>query len=92
MGHVTVAVSDKQVALLVEAVRFLIGNGHNREDARLCEDGVHLLERAITRLGEEEIDDRKDEGVDNGEDDVGLVANIGKRNRRNLLKFQLLVN
>ena len=40
----------------------------------LPEDDVHLLEAAVGGFGVEEVDGGEDEGVDDGEDDVGPVA------------------
>jgi hypothetical protein len=39
----------------------------------LLEDHVHLFQRPVPSLGEEEVDKREDDGVDYGENRVGVV-------------------
>lgn len=66
---------DQQLTVLSVASGLVVRNADDVEDIRrLVEDLVHLLERAVRGLGVEEVDAGDDEGVDDGEDDVGLVA------------------
>ncbi len=46
-------------------------------EALVQEDLVHLLETASCGLGVEEVSDRYETGVENGPDDVELIAEIG---------------
>lgn len=71
-------VGDEQLAVAAVPLGLLLGRAHDVDEAPraadLVEDGVHLLERAVRRLGIEEVHRGHDEGVDDGEDDVRLVA------------------
>lgn len=75
---VRLLVLDEQLAVLAVAAGFAAGDAHDAEPAlgpgSLVEDGVHLLERAVRRLGVEEVDGRHHEGVDDGEYCVRVVA------------------
>ena len=74
-----VGIVDKQLTVLAIAMRQLVCNLDNVESVgRLVEDFIHFLERAVSGFGEEEVDGWDHCGVDDGEDDVGLVANVGK--------------
>lgn len=60
-----------EVAVLVVSERLLDGDLDHVEYVRaLLEDAVHLLQRTVASFWEEEVDDREDEGVDDGEDDL----------------------
>lgn len=73
-------VRDEQLAIPSVALGLVPGRAHDVEEApgavHLVEDGVHLFERAIRRLGVKEVDRGHDEGVDDGEDDVRLVGDV----------------
>lgn len=60
-------------------MRQIFGNLDNIEGAGCCmEDFIHLLERTIRSLREKEVYTWHHGGVDDSEDDVGFVADIGK--------------
>ncbi|KAI6756616.1 hypothetical protein HG530_011214 [Fusarium avenaceum] len=44
--------------------------------SNLLEDSVHLLQRSICCLGEEEVNRRHHDGVYNGKDDIGVRSNV----------------
>ena len=70
-----VLIVDEQLAVLAVPLWLIVRNADDGEDAlALAEDAVHLLERAVGGFGIEEVDAGHDEGVDDGEDDVGLVT------------------
>lgn len=74
-----VGVIHQQLAVLAVAPRLHLGLVHDLEHALpagldVVEDTIHLLETAVRRLRVEEVDRGHHEGVDDGEDDVGLVA------------------
>jgi hypothetical protein len=74
-----IRVVNQQFALLVVPMRQLRGNLDTIERVRrLMEDLVHLLETPVRGLGKEEVHGWHDGGVDDGEDDVGLVADGGE--------------
>ena len=57
-------VVDKQLPLLTVASRLIACDFDDGEIAiALAEDTIHFFERAICRLGVEEVDDGYDEGV-----------------------------
>jgi len=59
-----IVIRDEQLAILAIAPRRLLRNLHDIENRRrIVEDGVHFFERAVGRLGIEEVDDRDDEGI-----------------------------
>jgi hypothetical protein len=69
-------------AVLVVHEGLLDRDGNHVEDiCRLLEDEVHLFERPVSGLREEEVDGGEDEGVDHSEDDVGSVPNRLKCDR-----------
>ena len=68
------------VAVFVVHERLLDGDRDDVEDVRrLLEDHVHLFQRPVSGLREEEVDDGEDGEVDNGEDGVGVVLDGLKR-------------
>lgn len=73
-------VVDEKRAVLVIALRLLLGNLDDVKGAleavALLEDLVHLLQGPVGCLGIEEVDTGHHEGVDNGKDDVCLVADV----------------
>lgn len=71
----SVIVVDEQLSVLAEPPWFLSRHLDNGED-RVClvENTIHLLKRAIGRLRIEKVDDGDDEGVNDGKDDVSLIA------------------
>lgn len=74
-----IRIVHEQLAVLAVAPRLDLGLVHDLEDALpaggdLVEDAVHLLEGAVGRLRVEEVHRGDHEGVDDCEDDVGLVA------------------
>ena len=72
-------VVDEQLALLAIAVRHVAGDADDVERVgALVEDFVHLFERTACGLGEEEVGRGHHEGVDDGEDDVRVVLDVGK--------------
>lgn len=79
-------VVDEQLAVLAVAARQLAGHAHDVEvrlrAGDLVEDGVHLLERAVGRLGVEEVHRGHHEGVDDGEDGVRVVLDAFEGHRR----------
>ena len=63
--------------MLIIPMRHIIRNLDDVEwVGGLVENLVHFLERAVRRLGEEKIDAGHHEGVYDGEDNVGLVADV----------------
>lgn len=78
-------VSDEKVAVLVVAAGLLLGNADQREDVGcLVEDGVHLLKRSVGGFRVEEVNGRENGKVDDGEDDVSLVLDVGECHRSDL--------
>jgi hypothetical protein len=75
-----VVVVDEKLAVLAVAAGLVLGDLDDGEPAAgtldLVEDGIHLLERAVGRLGIEEVDHGHDDGVDDGKDEVRPVANV----------------
>lgn len=73
-------VIDEQRTVLVITLRLLFGNLDDVKSAleavAILENLVHLLQRPVGCLGVEEVDTRYHEGVDDGKNDVGLVADI----------------
>lgn len=72
-------VGNQQVSGLIIAMWHLVRDLNDVE--RVCslvEDFIHFLERTVCGLGEEEIDAWDHEGVDDGKDDVGFVADVCK--------------
>lgn len=81
-NHALLEVFLLLVSVLVVHERLLDRDGDDVEDVGgLLEDQVHFFQRAVAGLGEEEVNGRKDEGVDHGEDDVGLVFDVLERDR-----------
>ena len=57
-------VLNQHFPLLTVPPRLLFRDTYDVEDGRrLAEDGVHLLEGTVGRLGVEEVDDGEEEGV-----------------------------
>lgn len=72
-----ILVVDEELTVFAVAVGLVASNRNNVEDiGGLLEDDIHLLKRSVGGLGIEEVDDREDESVDNGEDDVGSVLDV----------------
>ena len=60
-------------------MRHLLRNlNHVENISSLVEDLVHFFQGAVCRLREEEVDRGHHGGVDDGEDDVGFVADVGE--------------
>ncbi len=74
----------QQLALLAIPIRQFLRNPHHiKRTRRLMENLVHFLERAVCRLWEEEVHTRHHGCIDDGEDYVGSVSNIGEGGRSN---------
>merc|ERR1712093_103421 len=72
---VRLLILDQQLSILIEPARLIPGLLDSRQNRlRLHEDVVHLFEGSIGSLGVEEVDDREDECIDYGKDDIGLIA------------------
>jgi hypothetical protein len=72
------------VAVFVVHEWLLDGNRNDVENVgRLLEDHVHLLQRPVPGLGEEEVDDGEDGEVDDGEDCVRMVLDGLEGHRSN---------
>jgi len=64
------------VAVFVVHKWFLDRDRNDVEDVRrLLEDQVHLLQGSVSCLWEEEVDQREDEGIDDGEYRIGIIRN-----------------
>lgn len=88
-----------KLTVLIIAVGLFDGDGHDIEHVcRLLEDGIHLFQGAVARLGEEEVDKGEDKCVSvivssssgsltgivhNSKDDVGFVPDAVECNRGN---------
>lgn len=60
----SLGVVDEEFTVLAVAARLFPGDTHDVKDRlRLVEDGVHLLERAVSSLGVEKVHDGEDGGV-----------------------------
>lgn len=79
--------SDEQVSIVVVPPRLDLGLVHHiqgtPEALDLLEDGIHLFEGSVGRLGEEEVDRREHDGVDDGKDDVCVGLDVLERRGRN---------
>ena len=53
-----------------------------KDGSRLMENLIHLLQTAVGRLREEEVDRRHHECVNDCKNDIGLVSNVCKGGRR----------
>lgn len=72
-------IADKQLTVLPVPMGLVAGRGDDVEGVgRVMEDLVHLFQGAIGGFREEEIDRWDHEEVDDCEDDVGPVADIGE--------------
>jgi hypothetical protein len=78
-----VRIVNQQLALLVKPVRQVLRNLNNIERiCRLVEDLVHLLETSVRGLGKEKVNGGYHGSVDDGENNVSLVANRGEGDGR----------
>lgn len=78
-----ILIINQQLSVLIIPMRHLLRNLHHvKRIRRLVENLIHFLERAVRRLGEEEVHAGHHEGVYDGEDDVGLVADVCEGGRR----------
>jgi hypothetical protein len=74
-----IRIINQQLALFVIPMRHFRCNLDTIERIRrLMENLVHFLKTPVRGLGEEEVHGGHDGGVDDGEDDVGLVADGGE--------------
>lgn len=78
----SILIRNKQLASLSISSRFLSSNFDDGKSALptmdFVEDFVHFFERAVGGFGEEKVYARHHEGVDDGEDGVRVVLNIGE--------------
>ncbi len=70
---------DQQLALLTISIRQFLGHSYNiKRTCRLMENLIHFLERAVRRLRKEKVHARHHGGVDDGEDYIRPVPDVGE--------------
>lgn len=78
----SILIRNEQLASLSISSRFLSSNFDDGKSALptmdFVEDFVHFFERAVGGFGEEKVYARHHEGVDDGEDGVRVVLDIGE--------------